>query len=89
MKCTCNLSNIEKRAARIVNVNYSDLEYIRSTCYGDFYRLNDGRVSVDGLFFGYNKRDIYRALLRKLLNRYGIVYDSTAAYLEYVKNKIQ
>lgn len=79
------LSTIEKSAARALDVSFKDLEYMRSTCYGDFYRLNDGRVSVDGLFYGYNKRDIYRALLRKLLNRYGIVYDSTPAYLEKVK----
>lgn len=88
MKCTNNLSNIEKRAARILNVNYNDLKFINRTCYGDMYSLNDGRVLVDGLFYGYNRRDIYRALLRKLLNRYGIVYDSSAAYLEYVKAKV-
>lgn len=88
MKCTNNLSNIEKRAARILNVNYNDLKFITRTSYGDVYSLNDGRVLVDGLFYDYSRRDIYRALLRKLLNRYGIVHDSSAAYLEYVKAKI-
>ena len=82
------LSGIEKAAARIVNVNARDLVFIRRTCYGDLYGLNNGVVFVDGVFYGYSRRDIYRSLLRKLLNRYGVINETPRAYLEYLKTKV-
>ena len=82
------LSSIEKAAARIINVNASDLIFMRRGCYGDLYSLSNGAVYVDGFFHGYNRRDIYRALLRKLLNRYGVTKDTPRAYLEYLKTKV-
>ena len=76
MKMFLNLSKNEKAAARVLGVTAADLTFVKRTCYGDVYAVTDGRVYVDGVYLGYNRRDIYRSLLRKLLNRYGVVYES-------------
>lgn len=79
MKQFFNLSHNEKRAARLLGVTAADLTFERRTACGDLYSLQDGRVYVDGVFYGYNRRDIYRALLRKLLNRYGVTREDVTA----------
>lgn len=79
MKLFINLSSDEKRAARLLGVTAADLTFERRTACGDLFSLQDGRVYVDGVFYGYGRRDIYRALLRKLLNRYGVTYQDRAA----------
>ena len=76
MKRFYNLNKYEKTAARVLGVTASDLTFVKRTCYGDVYAVTDGRVYVNGVYLGYNRRDIYRSLLRKLLNRYGVVYES-------------
>ena len=79
MKQFFNLSHNEKRAARLLGVTAADLTFERRTACGDLFSLQDGRVYVDGVFYGYGRRDIYRALLRKLLNRYGVTRDDVTA----------
>lgn len=77
-----NLSKNEKTSARLLGVSFNDLTFERVTAYGVRYSLQDGRFYVDGVFYGYSRRDIYRALLRKLLNRYGVTDDAGAVRLK-------
>lgn len=71
---TQKLSLTEKRAARRLNVSAADLHYINSTSSGAAYGLYNGYYYCTGIFSGYSKPEIYRALLRQLLTRCGF-YD--------------
>lgn len=68
-----------KSAPRALHISAADLVFDRCTCYGDIYILNNGIEYVSGVFLGYNKRDIYRALLRKLFNYHGATPAAGAA----------
>ena len=67
------LTKNEKRAARRLGVTAADLHFTGSTCYGAAYGLYNDYYLIEGIFCGYTKPEIYRALLRKLLKRVGFL----------------
>lgn len=69
------LTKNEKRAARRLGVTAADLHYTGFTSYGAAYGLYNDYYLIEGVFCGYTKPEIYRALLRKLLMRVGFLND--------------
>lgn len=72
------LTKNEKRAARRLGVTAADLHFTRSTCYGAVYSLYNDYYLIEGIFCGYTKAEIYRALLRKLFTRIGYLNNKEA-----------
>lgn len=69
------LTKNEKRAARRLGVTAVDLHFTRTTSCGAVYGLYNNYYLIEGVFYGYTKAEIYRALLRKLFSRVGFLND--------------
>ena len=67
------LTKNERRAARHLGITAADLHFTRTTSYGAVYGLYNNYYLIEGVFYGYTKAEIYRALLRKLLKRVGFL----------------
>lgn len=67
------LTKYERIIARRLGVTAQDMHFIRRTCYGDVYGLYNDYYLVQRTFYGYSKAEIYRALLRDLIDKIGIL----------------
>ena len=68
-----NLTKAEKAIARRLGVSAADVYFSGHTCYGSAYGLYNDYYSISIISNGYNKREIYRLLLRRLFDRIGIL----------------
>lgn len=67
------LTRYEKQIARKLGVTANDVYYAGSNCYGNNYGLYNSYYYTVMTFNGYSKPEIYRALLRKLIGKIGII----------------
>ena len=70
---TEKLTKKEKAAARRLNVSAADLHTNGRNCYGINYGLYNDYYLISGIYNGYSKAEIYRDLLRQLINRIGLI----------------
>jgi len=68
------LTKEERRAARALGVSFKDVHRTGANCYGTVYGLYNNYYLVEMTFNGYSKREIYRALLRRLFDVCGLVF---------------
>lgn len=61
-----------KAILRKIEVTEKDVYKSNSTCYGTRYGLYNDFYLVDGIFYGYTKREIYHALVKKLFEKMGL-----------------
>lgn len=59
----------EKRVLRACGVSANDLVYHGNTCYGASYSLLNSWFYISGVYCGYDRREIYRDLARKFIER--------------------
>lgn len=67
------LTKYEKIIARRLGVSSKDVHFIRHNCYGTAYGLYNDYYYIAKTFFGYTKAEIYRILLRDLIEKIGIL----------------
>lgn len=63
------LTKEEKRAARSLGVSAKDVYISGANCYGTVYGLYNNYYLTELTMYGYSKREVYRALLRKLISQ--------------------
>ncbi len=61
-----------KRFLREIGVTAADVHKENATCYGTRYGLYNDFYLVDGIFYGFTKREIYHRLVEKLLSKIGV-----------------
>lgn len=67
------LTKYEKIIARRLGVSGNDVHFINRNCYGDVYGLYNDYYYIAKTFYGYTKAEIYRILLRDLIEKIGIL----------------
>ena len=67
------LSRNEKAFARAAGITAKDVHIVRGTSYGTLYGLYNKLYLCEMVFYGgYSKAEIYRILLRRLIEKCGI-----------------
>ena len=67
------LTKYERTFAKRFGITAADVHKVRHNCYGTVYGLYNNYYLVEMTFSGYSKPEIYRALLRKLIDKCGIL----------------
>ena len=66
---TNKLTSYEKTVARACGISAQDVRHCGSNSCGTVYSLTNSYFYIACTFNGYSKREIYRALLRRFIER--------------------
>lgn len=67
------LTKYEKIIARRLGVSGDDVHIVNHNSYGTVYGLYNDYYYIAKTFYGYTKAEIYRILLRDLIEKIGIL----------------